>query len=146
MQKTKYFKTRVVVDVLSEDTPWDGSLAELHYDITTGPCSGVVSKDFEELDSSRMVEECLHQGTDPEFFGIEDASLIAQVEERMHGVNPKWLDNSIQFPRLLAEIIGVGLSDEQWESLLETMDLGSDELNELFDRAQSEWEKAKSNV
>lgn len=37
-----------------------------------------------------------------------------------------WADNSIQFPRLLAEIIGVGLSESQWDALLDSMDLESD--------------------
>lgn len=55
-----------------------------------------------------------------------------------------WQYNHIQFPRLLSEIIGVGLSEEQWDDILENMDLESDELSELFDRAQSEWESIKN--
>ena len=55
-----------------------------------------------------------------------------------------WEINEIQFPRLIAEIIAVGLSNEQWDMLEESMDLNRSELNELFDRAQAEWEKIKS--
>lgn len=58
----------------------------------------------------------------------------------------KWQDNSIQFPRLLAEIIAVGLSEEQWDGLLDAMDLESDDLSELFDRAQEEWERIKEQT
>jgi len=56
---------------------------------------------------------------------------------------PLWEDNSIQFPRLLSEIIAVGLKEWQWDSLLLAMDLESDDLSELFDRAQAEWERQK---
>lgn len=57
-----------------------------------------------------------------------------------------WEDDSIQFPRLLSEIIAVGLSETQWDDLLLSMDLTSDELSELFDRAQAAWENAKERV
>jgi len=55
----------------------------------------------------------------------------------------KWKNDSIQFPRLLSEIIAGGLSNKQWNYLLAEMDIDSSELNELFDRAQVKWEKAK---
>lgn len=58
----------------------------------------------------------------------------------------RWADNSIQFPRLLAEIMGVGLEGHQWDGLLETMDLTSDQLSELFDRAQIIWERQKESL
>lgn len=54
-----------------------------------------------------------------------------------------WEINEIQFPRLLAEIEAVGISQELWDDLLEAMDLTSTELSELFERAQAEWEKIK---
>jgi hypothetical protein len=60
--------------------------------------------------------------------------------------NPKWLDNSIQFPRLIAEINGIGLTDEMYDLLCESMDLTSDEVDELFERAEAEWQKIKNNV
>lgn len=57
--------------------------------------------------------------------------------------NPLWLDDSVQFPRLLSEIIANGLDEGQWDALLTSMDLTSDELSDLFDRAQEAWEKIK---
>jgi len=58
-----------------------------------------------------------------------------------------WEDNSIQFPRLLAEICAtVEISDKDWEALKESMDLSTEEINELFDRAQEEWEEIKAEV
>lgn len=49
-------------------------------------------------------------------------------------------DNSIQFPRLLAEIVAVGLTDEQIEGLAVSMDLDTSEVHELFIRAEKEWD------
>lgn len=83
----------------------------------------------------------------PDAFGgrtIEDIEdTIYQDETLEHRLNVAWLDNSIQFPRLLAEIIGVGLTEQQWDDICATMDLDSNNLSELFDRAQAEWEKIK---
>ena len=60
--------------------------------------------------------------------------------------NPKdlWEHNSVQFPRLISEIMATGVSEEQWDDLLTSMDLESDDLSELFDRAQEEWESIKN--
>ena len=57
-----------------------------------------------------------------------------------------WKRDDIQFPRLLSEIAACGLLGAQWDSLLESMDITSDELSELFDRAQASWEKQKEKV
>ena len=60
------------------------------------------------------------------------------------GNNKIWEDISIQFPRLLAEICAtVDISPEDFEALKESMDLSKEEINELFDRAQEEWEEIK---
>ena len=73
----------------------------------------------------------------------------------VHGVpaSPKtpyrgtWGDNSVQFPRLLAEIsANVGISSADWAGLCESMDLNHDELEELFNRAHEEWERIKENT
>ena len=59
----------------------------------------------------------------------------------------KWHDNSIQFPRLLAEINAcVEISDEDWAALCESMDLKGSDINDLFDRADREWERIKGNI
>jgi hypothetical protein len=59
--------------------------------------------------------------------------------------NPKWEDNSIQFPRLLSEICAtVDFTKEQMDELCESMDLEISDIDELFDRANDEWERIKS--
>lgn len=61
--------------------------------------------------------------------------------------NPKWLDNSIQFPRLIAELEIVGaFTDEVIRDLRQSMDLSGNEIFEIIDRAQSEWDKIKQNT
>ena len=59
----------------------------------------------------------------------------------------KWNNNKIQFPRLLAEIASSSaLTDEVMSELRESMDLSNDEINELFDRAQNEWNRIKEEI
>lgn len=61
--------------------------------------------------------------------------------------NDKWKDNSIQFPRLIAEIAAnIEMKEQHWNDLKESMDISEDELNELFDRANDEWERIKQNI
>jgi hypothetical protein len=59
----------------------------------------------------------------------------------------KWEDDSIQFPRLIAEIQScVAINDADWETMLESMDLTNDQLVELFDRADAAWERIKADL
>lgn len=58
--------------------------------------------------------------------------------------NPRWLDNDVQFPRLLAEINAVGLSPTQYQQLSESMNLSPRDIDELLARAEAEWEAIKS--
>lgn len=58
--------------------------------------------------------------------------------------NPLWLDNSIQFPRLLAELRAIGLTPEQYAFLTESMDLEESDIDEVLERAESEWQKIKA--
>lgn len=59
----------------------------------------------------------------------------------------KWFDNSIQFPRLIAELEAAGaFTDEVYRELSESMDLPDDRISELVDRAQVEWQKAKAKL
>jgi hypothetical protein len=59
----------------------------------------------------------------------------------------RWQDDFIQFARLLSEIQACEcLIDESWEELCQEMDLTSDELSDLFDRAQEAWEKIKAQL
>lgn len=61
--------------------------------------------------------------------------------------NMNWYNDLIQFPRLIAEISAcVDIKEDDWNALCESMDLSTDELNELFDRAQVEWERIKNQA
>jgi hypothetical protein len=56
----------------------------------------------------------------------------------------RWASDATQFPRLLSEIMGVGLTKDQYASLCESMDLSNRDIDDLLDRADVEWEKIKS--
>jgi hypothetical protein len=58
----------------------------------------------------------------------------------------KWEDDSIQFPRLLAELSAVELPTKLLEEVAESMDLSLDEVGELFERADIAWEKCKRDA
>ena len=60
--------------------------------------------------------------------------------------NKNWLDNHIQFPRLLAEINACGLTHQQYLGLCESMDLTVLELDEILDRAEAEWLRIKEAI
>jgi len=57
-----------------------------------------------------------------------------------------WRDTYLQLSRLIAEINAVGLTSDQIQGLCESMDLHPDDLNELFERANTLWEVGKSNT
>ncbi len=57
-----------------------------------------------------------------------------------------WKQNNIQFPRLLAELEAVGaFTPEVVKGLCDSMDITEEELGDLIDRAQEEWEIIKAN-
>lgn len=60
----------------------------------------------------------------------------------MSTTNERWLDNSIQFPRLLCEIIAT--QDVDFDGLADSMDLDLDDIHDLFDRAHVAWETVKA--
>lgn len=53
-----------------------------------------------------------------------------------------WENNSIQFPRLIAEMEATGFFEqsENLDALLESMDLEMDDLAELIERASTIWD------
>ena len=57
-----------------------------------------------------------------------------------------WNHNHIQFARLLSELRAIELTPDQYGELCASMDLGRDDIDELFDRAQLEWERAKAGM
>ncbi len=59
----------------------------------------------------------------------------------------KWVDNNIQFPRLLAEIkMVVTLTPKQKKQLCQSMELEFEKIEEIFDRALTEFNGAKRRV
>lgn len=52
-----------------------------------------------------------------------------------------WLQNSIQFPRLICELLAT--QDLDRAALRDSMDLNTEEVSELFERAHKAWERAK---
>jgi hypothetical protein len=69
-----------------------------------------------------------------------------------HDGRTLWERDEIQFPRLLAEIHASGAfgfqtaNETNWDDLCDSMDLTSDEILELFNRAEREWAIIKRNV
>jgi hypothetical protein len=55
-----------------------------------------------------------------------------------------WTDNTIQFPRLLAEILAT--QDLNLATLCDSMDIAQAQLHELFERADQEWERIKASL
>lgn len=58
----------------------------------------------------------------------------------------RWDNNRVQFARLLAELRAVGLTDEQYAALRESMDLARDRIDEVLERAETEWQRLKEQV
>jgi len=57
-----------------------------------------------------------------------------------------WDHDWVQFARLLAEIKATGLTPEQMRDLKDSMDLESEEIHELLDRAESTFDAAKEGL
>ena len=77
-------------------------------------------------------------------FGCEHCKSANHIEVRDIETMTKWKDDSIQFPRLIAEIsANVVFQPAHWQDLQDSMNITEDELNELFDRANVEWESIK---
>lgn len=60
--------------------------------------------------------------------------------------NKNWANDAIQFPRLLAEISYVGLNAHQLSLLRESMDLETEDIDALFDRAETRWQEIKAQL
>lgn len=58
--------------------------------------------------------------------------------------NLLWVNNEIQFARLLCELGALGVPDgSAWDDLMLNMDLEASDLDELFERAHEVWERSK---
>lgn len=74
MTERKFYKATFTVEVLSEE-PLDGSqsLADLSEMTMEGPCSGKCEmKSHETLDGKQTATALQEQGSDPEFFSIDE--------------------------------------------------------------------------
>lgn len=71
--KRKFHKTVITVTVLSEDPfEWD-DLEYVAYAITNGDCSGKIDEtDHKVLSAKQAAKALQEQGSDPEFFRIND--------------------------------------------------------------------------
>ena len=70
-----------------------------------------------------------------------DAAVAAEIASN----DTVWNDDSIQFPRLLAEVYAIVMfTDDQLDELSESMDLPRERLYELFERAETKWEAIKA--
>lgn len=78
---------------------------------------------------------------------IGDAGDLAADLEKDETFSSLWLDDTIQFARLLSEMGAIGLPDgDNWDALLENMDLSRPELDSLFDRAHTVFESSKETT
>jgi hypothetical protein len=68
----EFYKTTIVVEVLSEGPLHFQTLSDLHSLITTGDCSGSIDVARTlSLSNREMAEAAREQGTDPGFFGLD---------------------------------------------------------------------------
>lgn len=73
MTNRKFYKTVITVEVLSEDPYQFENLSELAYDVDEGDCSGKTTiEKTEEVDGATMALLLAAQGSDSEFFRIDD--------------------------------------------------------------------------
>lgn len=75
MTDRKFYRTVIHVEVLSEEPyTFSGNLVDVANDISSGDCSGVARTIQEEkCDGVRMAQLLLAQGSDPEFFMLDDS-------------------------------------------------------------------------
>lgn len=81
-----------------------------------------------------------------QYFKTEDeATRWCNLAHRAAGGH--WENNSLQFPRLIAELMAVGaFTKEAYTDLCDNMDLVASDLDDLIERAQAEWELGKQIV
>jgi hypothetical protein len=74
MTKRIFYKTKIVVEVLSEEPlPYGQSLADIEYDMTNGDNSGLWDiVETMELNGLACANELRNQGSNPEFFRIDE--------------------------------------------------------------------------
>ena len=79
----KFYRTKIMVEVLSQD-PYDpDTINQIAYDIAEGDCSREWDiEETQELTAKECAEALIAQGSDPEFFGIDEKGRdIHELEE-----------------------------------------------------------------
>ncbi len=97
----------------------------------------IMGRAFYDGTVPRLVKALERIATQLEAMGGDDVALSSQ---------DRWEDDSIQFPRMLAELQGVGLTALQYKQLKGTMDLESVEVDHILERADNVWQKQKASV
>jgi len=78
-QTRKYFRTILEIEVLSEDTPFEGGFEELAVECAHGECSGAVLKrETTEISGKQAADALTAQGSDPSFFFLDDEGEVMQ--------------------------------------------------------------------
>jgi len=73
MTKRKFYRTRIIVEVLSEEPVDFDNLNQVHYAITEGDCSGRWEEtEVKELNGKEAAVALEIQGSEPGFFGLTD--------------------------------------------------------------------------
>jgi hypothetical protein len=73
----EFYRTVIHVEVLSEEPyVFNGDLRTVAEDICTGNCSGIARTVLEEqCNGARMAQLLISQGSDPEFFQLDEAGF-----------------------------------------------------------------------
>jgi hypothetical protein len=57
-----------------------------------------------------------------------------------------WQNDAIQFPRLLAELRAIGLTDYEYRELAVTMDVTREQIDQVLERAETAWQTIKART
>lgn len=75
---------------------------------------------------------------------ILDGVIMPRIVAALNSPAETWEDDAVQFPRLLAEVNAV-IDIDTICIVAENMDLTTDEVQTLFDRAEKAWEIIKAS-
>jgi hypothetical protein len=79
--KKKFYRYEFKVVVLTDREYDPEDLGQIHYDTTDGEFSGVFEDGpIDELTSLEMAKALIDQGSDPEFFGLNDDGTELEEE------------------------------------------------------------------
>ena len=69
----KFYRTRLTIDILSEDTPFNGSLEDAAYAISEGDCvGGPTTLEPTELTGKQAADALYEFASEPAFFRLDD--------------------------------------------------------------------------